>query len=69
MCRKLYENPDYLFHLGYLVNLHRGIAMPEHPRVRVKMGRQKFNRDGLKLFEPTSVRWPWLNVFRYAIQH
>ena len=29
------------------------------PRVRVKMGRQRINAEGLKLWDPFQVRFPW----------
>jgi len=29
------------------------------PRVRVKMGRQRLNAEGLKLWDPFHIRFPW----------
>lgn len=35
-------------------------TMTAKPRIRVKMSKQRYNAEGLKLFDPFPVRCPWV---------
>ena len=39
--------------------------MTQKPRIRIKMGRQRINAEGLKLWDPMRIRFPWLARWTY----